>query len=146
MKFVIANDHAAVELKEELKKWLESKGHQVTDLGVNEGEKADYPDKGEECAREFIKGGYDHGIVCCGTGIGISISANKVKGVRCALPQNLFAAQMAKEHNNCQMIAFGGRIQYSEKPVEMLEAFLNADFEGGRHQRRVDKIMAIEEK
>ena len=146
MKFVIANDHAAVELKDELRAWLEARGHEVRDLGVSAGEKADYPDKGKEAALEYMKGGYDYGIVCCGTGIGISISANKVKGIRCALPQNRFAAAMAKEHNNCQMIAFGGRIDYPDAPVEMLEAFLEAEYGGtDRHERRVSKIMAIED-
>ncbi len=147
MKFVIANDHAAVDLKEELRIWLESEGHQVVDLGVAEGEKADYPDKGEEAARAFMAGGYDYGIVICGTGIGISIAANKVNGIRCALPQNAFAAEMAKEHNDANMIAFGARVEYPETPVEMMQAFLTAEYGGtDRHQRRVGKIMAIEGK
>ena len=147
MKFIIANDHAAVELKQEIVTWLNSEGHQVDDLGVAEGEKADYPDKGAEAARKFLAGDYDYGIVLCGTGIGISISANKVKGIRCALPQNTFAAAMAKEHNNANMIAFGGRIDYPEPVTEMLEAFLNAGFGGNeRHERRVQKIMGVEEK
>ncbi|MDT8299192.1 MAG: RpiB/LacA/LacB family sugar-phosphate isomerase, partial [Spirochaetaceae bacterium] len=119
-------------------------GHEVEDLGIGDGEKADYPDKGEQAARLFMKGGYDYGVLCCGTGIGISISANKVKGIRCALPQNIFAAEAAKEHNDCQFIAFGGRIEYPDKPTDMLNAFLSAKFVGDRHQRRVDKIMAIE--
>lgn len=145
MKFVIANDHAAVELKQELKSWLESRGHDVVDLGVGEGERADYPDKGREAAVEFLKGGYDHGIVCCGTGIGISISANKVQGIRCGLPQNVYAAVMAKEHNDCQMIAFGARIDYPESPVAMLEAYLDAEHDpSSRHAGRVKKIMGIE--
>ncbi|MDF1568935.1 MAG: RpiB/LacA/LacB family sugar-phosphate isomerase [Spirochaetaceae bacterium] len=144
MKIIMANDHAAVELKNELKVWLLDQGHEVEDLGIGDGEKADYPDKGEQAARLFMKGGYDYGVLCCGTGIGISISANKVKGIRCALPQNIFAAEAAKEHNDCQFIAFGGRIEYPDKPTDMLNAFLSAKFVGDRHQRRVDKIMAIE--
>lgn len=146
MKFVIANDHAAIELKETLKKWLESEGHEVTDLGAATGESVDYPDKAVEAAKVFLAGGYDHGIVCCGTGIGISITANKVKGIRCALPQNTYAAAMAKEHNNCQFIAFGGRIEYPQPPVEMLKAYLDAEYGGTeRHDRRVNKIMSAEE-
>jgi ribose 5-phosphate isomerase B len=145
MKIIMANDHAAVELKNELKTWLLDQGHEVEDLGIGDGEKADYPDKGEQAARLFMKGGYDYGVLCCGTGIGISISANKVKGIRCALPQNIFAAEAAKEHNDCQFIAFGGRIEYPDKPTDMLNAFLSAKFVGDRHQRRVDKIMAIED-
>ena len=145
MKFVIANDHGAVEIKETLKAWLEEQGHTVDDLGAAEGESVDYPDKAVEAAKAFLAGGYDHGIVCCGTGIGISITANKVKGIRCALPQNTYAAAMAKEHNNCQFIAFGGRIDYPDPPVEMLKAFLDADFGGTeRHERRVGKIMEAE--
>ena len=145
MKIIMANDHAAIELKNELKTWLLDQGHEVEDLGIGDGEKADYPDKGEQAARLFMKGGYDYGVLCCGTGIGISISANKVKGIRCALPQNIFAAEAAKEHNDCQFIAFGGRIEYPDKPTDMLNAFLSAKFVGDRHQRRVDKIMAIED-
>jgi len=145
MKFVIANDHGAVEIKETLKTWLKEQGHEVTDLGAAEGESVDYPDKAVEACKEFMTGGYDHGIVCCGTGIGISITANKVDGIRCALPQNTYAASMAKEHNNCQFIAFGGRIDYPDPPVEMLKAFLDAEYGGtDRHERRVSKIMEAE--
>ncbi len=145
MKFVIANDHAAVELKNEIRQWLESRGHEVTDLGVAEGEKADYPDKGVEAARLYMQGGFDFGIVCCGTGIGISIAANKVKGIRCALPQNVFAATMAREHNNCQMLAFGSRIDYPEPPILMIQAFLEARHDSeSRHARRVEKISQAE--
>lgn len=146
MKFVMANDHAAIELKLELKAWLEEHGHEVDDLGVGPDEKADYPDKGAEAARTYMAGGFDYGVICCGTGIGISIAANKVKGIRCALPQNAYAAEMAKEHNNANFIAFGGRIDYPDSPTVMLEAFLGATFGGNeRHERRVAKIMAVEE-
>ena len=145
MKIIMATDHGAVELKTELRSWLEARGHEVHDLGVEAGGKADYPDKGKEASELYMKGGYDYGIVCCGTGIGISISANKVRGIRCALPQNAFAAAMAKEHNNCQFLAFGGRIEYPDPPTKMLEAFLNAEYgDTERHQRRVGKIMDIE--
>jgi ribose 5-phosphate isomerase B len=145
MNFVIANDHGAVELKETLKTWLESEGHEVNDLGAAEGESVDYPDKAIEACMAYLEGGYDYGIVCCGTGIGISITANKVKGIRCALPQTVYAAAMAKEHNNCQFIAFGGRIDYPESPIDMLKAFLEAEFGGtDRHERRVGKIMGAE--
>ncbi len=144
-KIVMANDHAAVEIKEELKAWLLDNGFEVNDLGVDEDGKADYPDQAEAACKEFLRGGYHAGVICCGTGIGISISANKIKGIRCALPQNIFAASMAREHNNCQFIAFGGRIEYCESPVEMLAAYLGVEFDGGeRHQRRIDKIMELE--
>lgn len=125
---------------------MESRGHTVTDLGVGVGGNADYPDKAIEACNEFLSGGYDFGILCCGTGIGVSITANKVRGIRCALPQNSYAAAMAREHNNCQFIAFGGRIQYPEPPVDMLRAFLEAEYGGtDRHIRRVAKIMGAEE-
>lgn len=142
---VIANDHGAVELKEVIAAYLVKKGYQVKDLGVGAEEAADYPDQAVKACKEYLSGSYDFGIVCCGTGIGISMAANKIDGIRCALPQNSFAAQMAKEHNNANFLAFGGRIDYSDSIEQMLDAFLNAQFEpGSRHERRVDKIMAIE--
>jgi len=143
-KVVIANDHGAVELKKEIVLFLEKKGFEVNDLGLAEGEAADYPDMAGLACREFLNGSYEFGIVLCGTGIGISISANKIKGIRCALVQNCFAAEMTKKHNNANFLAFGGRIDYPEKVVDMIEAFIDADFEGGRHERRVEKIMSLE--
>ncbi|MFA6844099.1 MAG: RpiB/LacA/LacB family sugar-phosphate isomerase [Sphaerochaetaceae bacterium] len=143
-KIVIANDHGAVQLAQKLVAHLKERGCEVNHLGVFTEDSVDYPDIALEATTEFKKGGYEFGIVCCGTGIGISISANKIKGIRCALPQNCFAAQKAKEHNDCNFIAFGGRIEYSESPLAMLDAFMDATFQGGRHQRRVDKIMALE--
>ncbi|WP_320127787.1 ribose 5-phosphate isomerase B [uncultured Sphaerochaeta sp.] len=143
-KIVIANDHGAVELSKSLANHLEELGFEVNHLGVYTEESVDYPDMAQLACREFKKGGYAFGIVCCGTGIGISISANKIQGIRCALPQNSFAAEMAKKHNNANFLAFGGRIEYSEDPLKILDAFVQATFEGGRHQRRVDKIMALE--
>ncbi len=143
-KVVMANDHGAVEMKNEIASHLKIRGYEVVDLGLAEDEAADYPDMAELACREYLKGGYDFGIVLCGTGIGISISANKVKGIRCALVQNCFAAEMTKKHNNANFLAFGGRIDYPEKVTDMVDAFIDADFEGGRHERRVDKIMALE--
>ena len=109
----------------------------------------DYPDKAVEACRRFLnEGDYEFGIVLCTTGIGISISANKVEGIRCALPQNAWAAEMTKRHNKSNFIAFGGspHITYPEPVTKILDAYIDAEFEGGRHQRRVDKIMKIEEK
>ncbi|MCK5672546.1 MAG: RpiB/LacA/LacB family sugar-phosphate isomerase, partial [Spirochaetales bacterium] len=104
----------------------------------------DYPDMAEKTCKEYLKGNYEFGIVCCGTGIGISMSANKVDGIRCALPQTTFAAEMSKAHNNANFIAFGGRIEYRDSVSDMMDAFIDAKFEGDRHQRRVDKIMGLE--
>jgi ribose 5-phosphate isomerase B len=116
----------------------------VDDVGVFTGDSVDYPDKIREAYEKFRTGGYEFAVVCCGTGIGASISANKLKGVRCALPQDSFAARMAKEHNNANFIAFGGRISYREPIEEMLDAFIGAEFAGDRHQRRIDKIEGLE--
>ena len=141
---VIGADHGAFELKEVIIEHLQKKGFSVTNMGVDTSESVDYPDIAEITCTEYLKGDYNFGIVCCGTGIGISISANKVKGIRCALPQNIFAAEMSKVHNNANFIAFGGRIKYSESVLDMVDTYIDADFEGGRHQRRVDKIMELE--
>jgi ribose 5-phosphate isomerase B len=144
MKIVIANDHGAVDLKKQIVAYLEKNGHTVVNLGTDSGDSCDYPDMAALAAKEYFKGGYDFGVLLCGTGIGISISANKINGIRCALPQNIFAAKMAKEHNNANFIAFGGRIKYEESVFDMLDMFMNSTFEGGRHAQRVDKIMALE--
>ncbi len=144
MKIVIANDHGALELKNEIVVYLKSKGHEVVNLGVDSNASCDYPDMAEIAVKEYRKGGYDFGILLCGTGIGISISANKMKGVRCALPQNVFAAEMAKAHNNANFIAFGGRIDYHDKVTDMIQKFIDTKPEGGRHAARVDKMMNLE--
>ncbi|MBI9098032.1 MAG: ribose 5-phosphate isomerase B [Spirochaetaceae bacterium] len=141
---VIGNDHGAVELKNSIVKHLKDKGFQINDLGTGEGESVDYPDKAEELCREYLRGDYKFGILLCGTGIGISISANKIKGIRCALPQNLFAAEMCKLHNNANIIAFGGRIEYPDSVTDMIDKYIATEFEGGRHDRRVSKIMNLE--
>jgi len=143
-KVVIANDHGAVEGKDNICRFLKNKGYEVRDLGLARDESADYPDVAEKACLEYLKGGYEFGIVLCGTGIGISISANKIKGIRCALVQNCYAAEMTKKHNDANFLAFGGRIDYPEDICAMVEAFISTDFEGGRHQRRVDKIMSLE--
>ncbi len=144
-KVVLGADHGGYELKDKIATYLKNKGYEITDMGVNTSDSVDYPDFAEKTAREFLAGDYEFGVVCCGTGIGISISANKVKGIRCALPQNIFAARMSKEHNNANMIAFGGRIDYPEPVEAMVEAFITAEFQGGRHEKRVNKIMALEQ-
>jgi ribose 5-phosphate isomerase B len=144
-KAVIANDHGAVEIKQRVLAHLEKRGFTVTDLGVGEGEGADYPDQALAACTEYLRGGYDFGVVCCGTGIGISIAANKIDGIRCALPQNIFAARMAREHNNANFLAFGGRIEYEEAVEDMLDAYIDSKFEAGtRHERRVEKIMGLQ--
>lgn len=144
-KVVIGNDHGAVELKQKIALHLERRGYEVTNMGIDAEDAADYPDIAKITCSEYKKGGYDFGIVCCGTGIGISIAANKVKGIRCALVHDLFTAEMAKAHNNANFLAFGGRVQYQVAVEEMIDTFIETQFAGtGRHERRVDKIMDIE--
>ncbi len=147
-KVIIANDHGALERKEIIREHLVARGYTVEDCGVNTNDSMDYPDKADEACHRFLsEGDYEFGILLCTTGIGISISANKVKGIRCALPQNAWAASMTRKHNNSNFIAFAGssEIPYPEPITEILDAYMDADFEGGRHQRRVDKMMKTEE-
>jgi ribose 5-phosphate isomerase B len=141
---VIGADHGAFELKTKIIEHLVDRGFTIRNMGVNSSDSVDYPDLAEKTCKEYLSGDYDFGIVCCGTGIGISISANKIDGIRCALPANVFGAEMSKIHNNANFIAFGGRTSYQDSVNDMIDAFINSEFEGGRHQRRVDKIMGLE--
>ena len=143
MRIVMANDHGAVELASRMKKHLEERGIEVNYLGTETAVSCDYPDQAEKAVTEYRKGGYDFGVLLCGTGIGISMAANKMDGVRCALPQTAYSAEMTKRHNNSNFIAFGGRVDYPEDPCSILDAYIDAVFEGGRHQLRIDKLMAL---
>lgn len=143
-RVVIANDHGAIELKTEIITHLEKKGYEVNNLGVNEGESADYPDMAEKACKEYLSGGYEFGILCCGTGIGISIAANKVDGIRCALVHNSYTIEMAKNHNNANFVAFGGRLNFEDSIEDMLDTFISTEVGEDRHQRRVNKIMDLE--
>jgi len=144
-KVIVANDHGAVELAQKLVNHLEKRGYEVNWMGTKSNDSVDYADYAQMACKELLKGDYEFGILCCGTGIGISMSANKIKGIRCALPQNKFAAQMAKQHNNANFIAFGGRIDYQEDPTEMLDAFIDEKASTDeRHVRRIAKMMALE--
>ena len=144
-KVVVANDHGAVELTARIVDFLKKKGFEVNYLGTSENKSVDYPDMAELACTEFKKGGYEFGVLCCGTGIGISISANKIKGIRCALPQNCFAARMAKEHNAANFIAFGGRIDYQEDVLDMVASYVDAEIsQDERHARRRAKMMFLE--
>jgi ribose 5-phosphate isomerase B len=144
-KIVIASDHGAVDLKNDIADFLRKKNYEVTDIGTEGPAAVDYPDIAFAACTEFKKGGYDFGVLLCGTGIGVTIAANKVRGIRCALLSDLFSAEMAKAHNNANFIAFGGRIKYSTPVHEMIEKFIGTSFEGGRHERRIAKITAMEE-
>ena len=144
-KIIIASDHGAVDLKDEIVSFLKSKKLEVNDMGTFGNASVDYPDIAWAACNEFKKGGYEFGILLCGTGIGISIAANKVRGIRCALISDLFSAEMAKAHNNANFIAFGGRIQYAVPVTKMIEKFMDTLFAGDRHERRIARIMAIED-
>ena len=140
MKIVMAADHAGWELKNEIKKHLEERGFEIIDLGVNSGDRVDYPIYGENAGRYVASGNADLGVICCGSGIGISMAANKVSGVRCALVTSDFAAEMCKRHNNANMVAFGGRTTTAEDAIRYTDLWLDAEFEGGRHAERVNLL------
>ena len=142
----IGNDHAAVEMKNQIKEFLEEKGYQVINYGTDSDESCDDPEYGEKVGRAVAEGKVDAGVLICGTGIGISIAANKVKGVRAAVVSEPVSARLTKEHNNANIIAFGARIVGIEMAKEIVSAWLNAEYIGsGRHERRVDMIRKIEE-
>jgi ribose 5-phosphate isomerase B len=144
MKVALGSDHGGFELKEAIKKHLNRKGIEFVDYGTFNNESVDYPDYGRITAEAIMKGDCDRGIVICGTGIGISIAANKVKGIRCALVSEEYSARMAKAHNNANMIAMGGRVVGEGIATGIVDVWLETEFEGGRHERRVEKIMEIE--
>lgn len=144
MKIGIGNDHAAVQLKIEILNYLTEKGYTMVDYGCGEKEKCDYPIIGEIVGKAVVNQEVDCAIVMCGTGIGISISANKVAGVRAAVCSEPTTAKLTKQHNNSNIIAFGARIVGVETAKDIVDAWLNAEFEGGRHQRRIDMIHDIE--
>ena len=146
MKIGIGNDHTALDMKAEIIKLLEGRGHEVIDYGTYTSESCDYPVYGEMVGRAVVSGEVDRGILICGTGLGISLAANKVKGVRAAVCSEPFTAKMSRLHNDCNILAFGARVIGLEMAKMIVETWLDTEFEGGRHQRRVDMIMAIEEK
>ena len=140
----IACDHAGPALKEEIKEMLGGMGYTVKDFGTDTSDSVDYPVYASRAARAVASGECEKGIVICGTGIGISISANKVKGIRCALCGDPLSARLTRQHNNANMVAIGARITGPELAKEIVKEFLTTEFEGGRHQRRVDLITAVE--
>ena len=145
MKIAIAADHGGYELKNSLCTYLKEKGHTVDDLGTNSPDSVDYPDYAKLCCSEVVAGNVDFGIVVCGTGVGISIASNKIKGIRCALCPSKEIAALVKQHNNANVIALGGRFTSFEDAKDIVDSYMNATFEGGRHQIRVDKISSLED-
>ena len=144
MKIAIGNDHTALEMKEAIKAHLEEKGYEVLDLGINSTDSCDYPVYGEKVGRAVVDGEADLGIAICGTGVGISLAANKVKGVRACVCSEPFTAKLSRMHNDSNVLAFGARVVGVELAKMIVDEWLNASFEGGRHQRRVDMLMDIE--
>ena len=146
MKITIGSDHGAVELKEEVKKVLaECKDIEVRDVGTFTTDSVDYPDIAEKVCADVTSDAADRGIVLCGTGIGISIAANKIKGIRAALCQDVYSARMSREHNNANVLAMGGRVTGFGPAGEIVRVWVQTEFLGGRHERRVNKVMALEQ-
>lgn len=140
MIIAIASDHGGFALKNTVREHLKERGVKVVDLGTDSEESVDYPVYGKACGEAVADGRADRGIVCCGSGIGISIAANKVKGVRCALCTSVEMARLCRQHNNANMIALGGRLTEPELALQIVDTWLDTEFEGGRHQRRTDML------
>ncbi len=144
MKIAIGNDHVAVEMKNLVKEHLESKGYEVVNFGTDSGERANYPVYGKKVADAVASGECDFGVLICGTGVGISLAANKVKGIRACVCSDPYTARLTRQHNNANIIAFGARVVGQELALMIVDEFFGAEFEGGRHQTRIDMISAIE--
>ena len=143
---VIASDHGGFALKQELMEHLRARGVEFEDIGTYTTDSCDYPVYAEKAARGVAEGKYEKGILVCGTGIGMSLAANKIRGIRCAVLSDCFSAEMCRAHNDANMIALGGRVIGAELAKRMVDLFLDTPFLGGRHARRVDLIRALEEK
>lgn len=146
MRIAVGNDHTAVEMKQEICKFLKEKGYEVLNLGTDTNESCDYPLYGEKVGRAVADGEADLGIAICGTGVGISLAANKVKGIRACVCSEPYTAKLSRMHNDSNVLAFGARVVGVEMAKMITEEWLSAEFEGGRHQRRVDLIMDIEKR
>ena len=140
MRIAIASDHAAFDLKADLRDWLIEQGHEVADLGPDTADSVDYPDYGYRLAAVVADGTADRGVALCGSGLGISMSINRHPAIRCALVSEPLSASLAREHNDANCIAMGARLVGSDMAKACLSAFLDTDFAGGRHQRRIDKL------
>lgn len=146
MKIAIGCDHVGYELKKRVTDHLTEKGYEVVDFGTDSTERTDYPIYGERAANAVASGECDRGIVICGTGIGISISANKVKGIRCVVCSEPYSALLSRQHNDTNMLAFGSRVVGGDLALMIVDAWLSGEYEGGRHARRVQMISEIENK
>lgn len=144
MKIALACDHGGLALKTAVRQYLDSKGYEVKDFGTDTEDSVDYPDYAGLAAKAVARKECDKGIVICGTGIGVSITANKVKGIRCALVHDCFSAKATREHNDTNMLAMGQRVIGEGLALAIVETWLTTDYEGGRHDLRIEKMMAYE--
>lgn len=144
MRIAIGNDHVGFEMKKEIAAFLAEKGHEVVNFGTDSTERTDYPIYGKRVAEAVASGQCDCGILICGTGVGISLAANKVRGIRAVVCSEPYSARLSKQHNNTNILAFGARVVGIELAKMIVDQWLSAEFEGGRHQRRVDMIAEIE--
>lgn len=144
MKIAMACDHGGLRLKNALKNYLETNGYIVEDFGTYSEDSCDYPDYAGKAAKAVANGTCDKGVVICGTGIGVSITANKVKGIRCALCHDVYSAKMTRAHNDANMLAMGQRVIGEGLALEILTVWLEGEYEGGRHDQRIKKMMAYE--
>lgn len=140
MKIALASDHGGFQLKEAIKDHLKKRSYEVVDLGTDTVDSVDYPLYGQACGEAVASGRAEKGIICCGTGIGISIAANKVAGIRCGLCTSPYMAEMTRKHNDANILALGGRILETSEALKIVDVFLDTPFEGGRHQKRVDML------
>jgi ribose 5-phosphate isomerase B len=143
MRIALAADHAGYVLKDELARWLSDQGHEIEDLGTNGPDSVDYPEFGSKLAQVVGSGGADRGVVVCGSGIGISIAVNRDPRCRCARVDDPLSAALAREHNDANVLALGGRLVGPDMAKACVSAFLDTDFAGGRHQRRIDQLSSL---
>lgn len=146
MKLAIASDHVGIELKQIIIDYVKELGHEIKNLGTDSNESTDYPIYGEKVANEIVSGNIQAGILICGTGVGISIAANKINGIRAVVCSEPYSAKLSKEHNNTNIVAFGARVVGEELAKMIVKEWLEAEFQGGRHQERVNMINEIENK
>ena len=144
MKIALGCDHGALELKLAIRAFLENRGYEIQDFGTHTKESCDYPDFAAAAAKAVADGQCQWGIVLCTTGVGVSIAANKIDGIRCALVSDLMTARLTRQHNDSNVLALGAGVVGEKLALEIMDVWLNTAFEGGRHQRRVDKLMALE--
>ena len=144
-KLAIGNDHVAVDMKNEIKAYLEDKGYEVANVGTDSTARFNYPASGFKVAQMVASGEVDGGILICGTGVGISLAANKVHGIRCVTCSEPYSARLSRQHNNTNCVAFGARVVGIETAKDIVDAWLGAEYEGGRHQVRIDMLSEIED-